>query len=547
MISSNKHFTLWLAICLLLLFILPFMVACAGTSTSTTTKATASPTTTTKVTTTAATATTTQTPQYGGTLRVLTQQTIINLSIPGIANYAFDPVYSLPACEYLTVRNGADGKVLPFLATAWQPASDYSSITFTLRQGVKFQDGTDFNSAAVKYNFDPFVKSNLQTLQNVSSVDVIDNYTVRVNLKKPDITILQGYIPIGIASPTALQKLGNDATFHAVGTGPYIFNSWVRDSKLTYTRFDGYWGGKPYLDGLEFDFIADAVTQSAALQAGQGDVLMMADELQTNQLLTGGTYTNNAARTGVYGVVGNSINATSPFANLKVRQATSYAMDIVTMTKALTYGLDQPMNQFAPPSNAPGQYTYNTDIVGYPYNVAKAKQLLNDAGYPNGFTTTLTTLNQQWQVNAMQSAANYLKDVGITANLNICDTARWAQWRTSQFDGLAIFNVDVSGLADPAVSYQTVLSDMKGGRYPVVVQPTDFSDTLQQALAEPNMDKRATLLKQVNKMIIDTYCLATPLFAGTTNVIYNPKKVHDLDLNMLSASYWRPEKVWLSQ
>jgi ABC-type transport system substrate-binding protein len=356
-----------------------------------------------KTTSTTPTTTTTTASQYGGTLKILTALQMTNVGEPGKNLNLADRIYSLPACEFLTVKDNADAKVTPHLATAWQASTDNTSITFTLRKGVKFHDGTDFNATAVKFNLDRALTGKIASLNNVSSVEMVDDYTIKINLKKFDIKdILSGYVQIGMASPTALQKLGNDALFHAVGTGPYQFVSYKQAVSLTYERFNNYWKGKPYLDNLAFDFIADETTQLMAFRAGVGDAVIRISERPTSILKPLG-FKINTSPTAAWGIIYNSKDPKSPFSDIKVRQAVSYAINAQAIAKALSYGEPSYVNQFAARPEVPGT-TYNPAIVGYPYNPEKAKQLLKEAGYPSGFNTALFTLNEQWFLDMCQAS-----------------------------------------------------------------------------------------------------------------------------------------------
>jgi len=184
-------------------------------------------------------------------------------------------------------------------------------------------------------------------------------------------------------SPTAFDKNGEDwCRNHPVGTGPFEFVSWERDKVLKYKKFNNYWmTGKPYLDGLEYYVIADNTTRQMSLRRGEIDVAhnldlqdikgLEKDGFVITRLLEGG----NACSTGL---VPDSANPKSPFADIRVRQATAYAIDQEGLVAGVLMGEGAVSNQYT----FKGQWGYNPDVVGYPYNPDKAKKLLADAGYP---------------------------------------------------------------------------------------------------------------------------------------------------------------------
>lgn len=542
-----------------------FISACSTATTSSTTTTSKAPTATTtapqtttstpKPTTTTAPATATSGPgispgaKYGGTLKLLGTETLGNVGDPSKDPVLADPIYALPAVEYLTVRDDKDAKVIPALATAWQPSPDNTSITFTLRQGVKFHDGTTFDANAAKFNLDLALNGKRSVMGNVSSVDVVDNYTIRINLKQFDQMILGGDIRVGMVSPTSYQKLGNDAMFHAVGTGPYKFASYQPSVKIIYDRFDDYWKGKPYLDHMEFDFIADQTTELAAFKAGDADAAIRLSE-QPISLLKPLNFGVNVAPTAAWGIIYNSIDPKSPFSDVKVRQAVSYAIDAPSIAKALSYGADSYVNQFSARPEAAGT-TYNPNVVGYPFNPDKAKQLLQQAGYPNGFNTGLFLLNQEWFINMGQAIAGYLSNVGIKTTIDIGDPARWSTFTHSVFSGMCPFFISVNPMLNMADQFYYQLGGVpanQGGRWPVATIPSDYLALVKQAEIEPVQAKRTALFQQMNKMIIDTYCLATPIYVGIFGAAYNPLTVHDFDLAVIEGgTYWHPEYVWVTK
>ncbi len=552
----------WILILLAISLISMLLISACSTSTTSTTTTSKAPTATTTVPqtttttpkpTTTAPATTAAGPgispgaKYGGTFKVLSAVALTNVGDPSRDPVLADVIYAQSAVEFLTSRDDKNAQVIPALATAWQASPDNKSVTFTLRQGVKFHDGTTFDANAAKFNLDLALNGKRSVMGNVSSVDVVDNYTVRVNLKAPDIFILAGDIRVGMVSPTSYAKLGNDAMFHPVGTGPYKFASYQSQVRLVFDRFDDYWKGKPYLDHLDFEFIASETTMIAAFKAGDGDAVVRISEQPISQLkpLNIGL---NTAPTAAWGIIYNSIDPTSPFSNLKVRQAVSYAIDGPTVAKAQSFGADSYVNQFAARPEVPGT-TYNSNVVGYPYNPGTAKQLLSQAGYPNGLNSSLFFLNVADITSLSTAVAGYLNNVGIKATLDAGDPGRWSTVTHSVFTGMCPFFISVNPLENMADQFYYQLGGIAppAGRWPVAMIPPDYLALVKQADTEPDQAKRTALFQQMNKMIIDTYCLATPIYVGVTGAAFNPLVVHDFDVSVLNATYWHPEYVWVNR
>ncbi len=226
-------------------------------------------------------------------------------------------------CLEVLVNEDLTGHDIPCLAESWQVAPDGKSITFYLRKGVKFQDGTDWNAQAAKFNIDAFMVAKKPGTGQFTSVEVVDDYTVKVNLKQYQNSILGSMAVSDVfVSPTAYNTKGIDwARWNPVGTGPFKFVSFARDVSLKFARFDGYWQkGLPYLDAIEDTVIQDTMTRAASFQTGAGQVISSADVKTAFDLAAKGYDVINQPN-GYATLLPDSANADSPFANPKVRQA----------------------------------------------------------------------------------------------------------------------------------------------------------------------------------------------------------------------------------
>jgi peptide/nickel transport system substrate-binding protein len=484
-------------------------------------------------------------PQSGGTLKIITAPGITNLGDPTKPRGSLDLAFNRPCLESLIDIN-SNGEFVPMLATGWQTSPDYKSITINLRKGVKFHDGTDFNAQATKDVLDLVRQSPLGTdLRQVTSVDIIDDSSIRLNLSTYEPAIINGLTVIRIASPTSMKSMGNDINLRPVGTGPFKFVSYQADVSLKFAKFVGYWQqGKPYLDGVEFSLVADPATAMAAFRNGEGHVLANVSASDGQKLkAAGGNIAITTAATGINGIAGDSKNPQSIFADIKVRQAIAYAIDDEAISSGIGHGLFLAANQFFPPKSP----YYNSNVVGYPYNPAKAKQLLSEAGYPKGFQTKLTFPSGKERNDIMTAVQDYLKNVGIDATMDMCDIAKMTDIQKKGWTNGLVFYITNTGMEwDPA---QAITRNFTNNpfQYPSVSIPADFENKLNAAVVERNYDSRKTQFREISKSIIDQYCMAVPIYVGCQITGFDSSKVHDLDKTTYIPHIWHPENAWLSK
>ena len=265
------------------------LTACGTKTTNSTTTIPTSVTSTSTQQTSISPSTSTLTPKSGGTLRAISSPMTANIGWP--ADPSISQSLTQVCCDTL-LRGDYKGNIIPWLAESYKIADDQKSITFSLKKGVKFHDQSDFNASVVKWNMDNFINAHLQ--DHWASVDVIDDYTIRVNFTQWQNTILSTFVepsfPAFMVSKAAFDKNGQDwMRPHPVGTGPFIFDSFIQDVSYKVKRNPDWWvKGKPYLDGIDFNLISDAGTQRTAMKAGEGDVLCGATAVDMADLAAAG-------------------------------------------------------------------------------------------------------------------------------------------------------------------------------------------------------------------------------------------------------------------
>ena len=385
------------------------------TTSKTTTASTTTATSTSPVTGTAAT------PKYGGTMQILTN------SFPNNSGWPVDPTINQPitqlSCDTL-LRGDNKGNIIPWLAESYKLADDQKSITLSLRKGVKFHDQSDFNASVAKWNLDNFIEAGMQ--ENWASVDVLDDYTIRVNFTKWQNTLLSTFV-----EPTFTAFMVSKAAFdkngqawmreHPVGTGPFIFDSAVTDVSYKVKKNPDWWvKGKPYLDGINYTIVVDEATRNLAMKSGEGDVARFGILSYVDQFSGPNYIVKIPPATFTFSLIPDTANADSPWANEKVREAVEYAIDKEGISKTFGYGLTKAPYQIIPRACT---LAYDPDFkIGRKYDLEKAKQLIAEAG--GGFETSII-INPTANKNILVAVQGNLEQIGIKVNLEFTDMGAW--------------------------------------------------------------------------------------------------------------------------
>ena len=508
----------------LLLAISLFAIGCPTTPPTTTPPTTTPPTTT--------------PPTLGGTLRV------IRYVSPGtpigcpweVGNT--DRAVSEPALEsFLRVR--VDMSYEPMLATDWEIASDKSSVTFTLRKGVKFHDGTDWNAEAAKFNLEQLKAAKKAGTGFWTSIEVIDDHTLRVNLSGWQNTVLEDIGTVLMISPTAFQTMGLDGIrWNPVGTGAFKFVSFERDVATKFVRFDGYWQkGKPYLDALDMPVITDPVTQSAAMQAGEGDVLWSPNTIVGAELKAMG-FDSIYRHDGTFALIPDSANPDSPFTDKRVREALEYAIDREAIMKALGSGLWGPAYQIACSFNL----GYIPDFKGRQYDPAKAGALLTDAGYPTGFKTKLIVFPGTSR-EIMGAIQNYLGEVGIVADVEYPDMGKLVDYRRNGWSDalMCVPWIIYTNLGRTMSTYASSTS----GDYVSFMRPAGVDELIKEILAADEIDPQK--IENLARIWFDEAMTIPVWYVGSPRSM-RAGVVHDTGMLAFSTKDdWSPESAWLSK
>jgi len=325
----------------------------------------------------------------------------------------------------------ADGSAQPSLAEKCEPNAEYTTYTCTLRQDVVFHNGEPMNAdavvATIGYLRNPDIAYPFPPEEEVT-VEKVDDFTVNFNLAAPnpkfDYTTLAFY---EVLPPQYIEEVGWETFLEKpVGTGPFVFKEWVKGSHVSGTANPNYWReGYPLVDEIEFKFISEASTRLAALQSGEVDVITRLTEDEANTIkddteLKLVTYPLDR----VYYVAFNNLTTgvDTPIMDVNVRQAMNYAVDRQAIVDALFNGQAALSTSLV----TPGDIGY-VKSEPYPYDPEKAKALLAEAGYPDGFEIDMACPDKAYaRINEVcEAIGSYLGEVGIAVNLEFMESGKF--------------------------------------------------------------------------------------------------------------------------
>jgi peptide/nickel transport system substrate-binding protein len=333
-------------------------------------------------------------PRDGGTIIVGLQAEPTTLDSPQISDYnSGRAAYGI--YDSLTRFKDESTEVEPGLAESWDISDDGLVYTLHLRQGIKFHDGTDFNAEAVKFNLERQIDPNHPaygtgqfpyaefTWGTVDKLEVVDDYTFKFTLKEPFAPFINHLAmhPAAMVSPAAIEKYGADISNNPVGTGPFKFASWTPGVEVVLEKNPDYWRGAPHLDKIIYRPIIEDQSRLTEMESGginfivnipPDDLARLKDDDRFTVVEQPGMHT--------WWVAFNQ--SKPPFDNTLVRQAMNYAVNKQSIVDNLLKGTGTLAVNPLPPV----VWSYTDQIQQYDYNPEKAKELLTEAGYPDGFT-----------------------------------------------------------------------------------------------------------------------------------------------------------------
>ena len=447
------------------------------------------------------------------------------------AEAAIDEVVYANIFEGLT-RIDRNGEVKPALAESWTISNDKKTYTFHLHKGVKFHDGAVFNADDVLFSLnraraDNSVNAQKALFKPIADVSKQDDYTVVVTLLKPTGSFLfnMGWGDAVMVDPASADKNKSNP----IGTGPFKFKRWVKGDRVEMVRNEDYWGKKAALEKATIKIIPDPAAAVAALMAGDIDAFANIPAPETLSQFESDPRFKVVIGSTEGETILSTNNKRGPFAKLKVRQAIAHALDRRAIIDGAMFGYGTPIGtHFAP------HHPAYVDLVDrYEYNPEKAKKLLDEAGYPNGFDAVIKLPPPSYARRSGEIVASQLGKIGIRLEIV---PVEWAQWLDQVFRKKD-YDLTIVSHTEP----------MDIGIYARSDYYFNYDNSEVQALIaklEETVDKdeRYALMGKVQRIISDD-CVNGYLFQLAKHGVWN-KKIKGLwenspiQANDLTEVYW---------
>ena len=408
--------------------------------------------------------------------------------------------------EFLLGRE-TSGKVVPGLATAWKVSADGKRVDFTLRKGVKFHSGDLFTAKDVLFSWERARKKARDVTSGmllVDKIEMVDDYHVTVTFKEPDVLFIPNLAWCPVISKTYYDRVGED-TFvkQPSGTGPYKVVGYRSGEYVDLERFEEYWGKKPPVKKARIDFVGEDTTRTAKLKAGEADLVHALPFTEVKEFEKSPNFkvvkfaSGHPTRSILFG----ANNPKVPWYDKRVRLAMAHAINYDAIIN-ICFGV--PTHWAA---LGPGELGYDPTLKPYAYDPKKAKALLAEAGYPNGFD-----MNFYWAIGGrvpmqeeiVQALGSYFGAVGIRMKSVGEETAASLARRNNALkpdaEYVGLYTASFAGGVDPVQPLNGYFSS-SGGR-PVYSTP-EITKLILEARGTMNNAKRAELIKKIVRMIYD--------------------------------------------
>ena len=392
------------------------------------------------------------------------------------------------------VKATSDGNIEPAVAQSYEVAEDASSISFTIREGITFHDGSPVTAEDIRYSLERYaeIQGSESAFADFQELEIVDDGTVNVILSKPNSEFIYE-----LTCPIIPEANDANVNSNPIGTGPFKFVSFKPGESLVVEKYEDYWKeGVPYLDQVTFKVVTDTDSAINQLNAGTLDIYqyLTADQAATlNENF-------NILEGSVNYVQGMFLNnAVAPFDDVRVRQALYYAVDRDLINEFLFGGKSHIIGTNMIPA---AEFYYNADTeTTYSRDLDKARELLNEAGYPNGFEFTITVPNNYApHEGTAQIIADNLSEVGITANINLVEFNTWYSDAFVDRNYEATVVAVDGRLAPNSWFSKNVTNDSKN--FTNYSNP-EFDELFEKAMNAIDLDEKAGYYKQMQQILAD--------------------------------------------
>jgi peptide/nickel transport system substrate-binding protein len=429
---------------------------------------------------------------------------------PSAAPPQITPFGMLYAIHDALVRPLPGEKMGNSLAASWTESPDGLIYEFTLRPGLKFHNGDPITAEDVKFSFERYKGAGAKELQaHVSSVEVVDPLVVRFHLKEPWPDFMTFYgttaTAAGIVIPKKyFEQVGNDGfQRHPIGAGPYKVISQTAGVEVVLEAYEGYWRHVPYVKRLLMKSVPEGTTRLAMLKNAEADMAYALDGPEAEEVKRDPKLTLVATRHASINWIefADQWDPKSPWHDKRLRLAVNYALDRQAISDAACLG-------YCPPTGVivPRVMDYALQVEPPPYDPQKAKQLLAEAGYPNGFDAgELVPIPPFF--TAAEAVVNYLNAVGIRVKMRPMERAAfYAAWREKKLHGLFLTGAGNSGNAASRVeAFMYSKGSYAYGGYP------DIDELFLQQAQERDAARREAMLHRIQQLTVERVMFA-PLY-----------------------------------